>query len=187
MADMSRCALFLDRDGVINIDHAYVHRPAQTEWVPGIFDLVRRAKSAGLEPIVITNQAGIARGYFDEAQFLAYMAWIAEAFRLEACPLLAIYHCPHHPSAGVGEFRIDCNCRKPAPGMIQRAAKEWDLNLARSVLIGDKAGDVEAGIAAGVGRNILLLSPLYPPPPEILADPRVSTIETLAEVNFSAA
>lgn len=179
---MKRRALFLDRDGVINVDHAYVHRPSQTEWVPGIFDLVRRARAAGYEPVVITNQAGIARGYFDEATFRAYMDWIAEAFRLEGCPLLASYFCPHHPKEGVGELRVDCDCRKPVPGMILQAAREWDIDLAASLLVGDKAGDVEAGLAAGIGRNFLFQSPLYPPPPEILAHPGVTVIHGLDEV-----
>ena len=179
---MTRRVLFLDRDGVINVDHAYVHRPAQTEWVPGVFDLVRRARAAGLEAVVITNQAGIARGYFDETCFLAYMDWVAEAFRLEGCPLLATYFCPHHPKEGIGDLKVECDCRKPAPGMILRAARELDIDLANSWLVGDKAGDVEAGLAAGVGHNCLLLSPLYPPPEDLLRDSRVRIIRSLDEL-----
>jgi D-glycero-D-manno-heptose 1,7-bisphosphate phosphatase len=182
---MSRRVLFLDRDGVINVDHAYVHKPSATEWVPGIFDLARRAHAAGLERVVITNQAGIARGYFDEATFLAYMAWITEAFKLEGCPLLAVYFCPHHPKAGVGALRVDCECRKPAPGMILNAAREWDIDLANSWLVGDKAGDVEAGLAAGVGHNCLFLSPLYPPPKELLHHPGVKVVRELREISFN--
>lgn len=181
---MKRKALFLDRDGVINVDHAYVHRPSQTEWVPGIFDLVRRARQAGYEPVVITNQAGIARGYFSEETFRAYMDWIAEAFRQEGCPLLAWYFCPHHPKEGVGELKVDCGCRKPAPGMIQQATREWDIDLAASILVGDKAGDVEAGLAAGVGRNCLFKSPLYPPPAELLEHPGVTVVLSLADVSL---
>lgn len=180
-----RRVLFLDRDGVINVDHAYVHRPAQTEWVPGIFDLGRRAKAAGLDLVVITNQAGIARGYFDEGTFRAYMDWIGEAFRLEGCPLLASYFCPHHPTEGLGALKVECDCRKPAPGMILQAAREWDIALAESWLLGDKAGDVQAGLAAGIGHNCLLQSPLYPAPPAILNHRDVTVISRLEDLRFS--
>ena len=182
MAGMTRRALFLDRDGVINVDHGYVHRPEQTEWVPGIFDLGRRALGAGLELVVITNQAGIARGYYDEAQFHGYMDWVREKFREEGCPLLAVYFCPHHPKEGVGALRVDCDCRKPAPGMILSAARELDVDLSNSWLVGDKAGDVEAGLAAGIGHNCLLLSPLYPPPEDLLQHSGVKVIRELGEV-----
>ncbi len=179
---MARKVLFLDRDGVINVDHAYVHRPAQTEWVPGIFDLVRRAQTAGYDVVVITNQAGIARGYFSEEHFIAYSRWMSEAFRLEGCPLLATYHCPHHPKEGVGIYQQDCACRKPEPGMILQAVQDWDIDLSQSCLVGDKAGDVSAGLAAGVAHNFLFLSPLYPPPADILAHPGVRVVHHLADV-----
>jgi D-glycero-D-manno-heptose 1,7-bisphosphate phosphatase len=153
-----RKALFLDRDGVININHGYVHTPARTEWVPGIFDRVRDARAAGYLPIVVTNQAGIGRGYYDERAFLAYSAWMHERFSEQGAPLLATYWCPHHAEAGQGEYRIDCGCRKPAPGMLLAAAQAFDLDLPGSVLIGDKASDLEAGRAAGLTRVQLVAS-----------------------------
>ena len=147
-----RKALFLDRDGVINVNHGYVHTPENTEWIAGIFDRVREAHAAGYRPIVVTNQAGIGRGYYDEPAFLAYSAWMHKRFAEQGAPLLATYWCPHHAEAGQGEYRVDCACRKPAPGMLLAAARTFDLDLPRSVLVGDKASDLEAGRAAGLTR-----------------------------------
>lgn len=150
-----RRALFLDRDGVINVDTGYVHSADRTRWVPGIFELVKSAYLAELVPIVVTNQAGIARGYYSEQDFLAYAEWVhAEFWRADA-PLLATYYCPHHPVAGRGDYLLDCCCRKPEPGMLLRAANDYSIDLAASVLVGDKQSDVDAAHAAGVGRAIL--------------------------------
>lgn len=153
-----RRALFLDRDGVINVDHDYVHRPDEVEWVPGIFDLVREANGAGWLPIVVTNQAGIARGYYDEATFLDFTRWMHAQFEAQGAPLLATYYCPHHPEAGIGPYRVACACRKPAPGMLQAALRDFDLRAELSALVGDKAGDILAGRAAGVARSWQLRS-----------------------------
>lgn len=156
MSDSSRRALFLDRDGVVNVDHGYVYRPDQTEWVPGIFELGRVATELGYVLVVITNQAGIARGYYGEAEFAAYTYWLHEQFKARGLDILATYHCPHHPSEGLGELRRDCECRKPKPGMILQAQRELDLDLAASALLGDKDSDLEAGLAAGVGHCLKL-------------------------------
>jgi len=153
---IARRALFLDRDGVINIDHGYVYLPEQTEWVPGIFELCAAARERGYQLVVITNQAGIARGYYGEAEFAEYSRWMRAQFAARGLEILAIYHCPHHPSEGLGEWRRDCECRKPKPGMILRAQRELDLDLASSVLIGDKVSDIQAGKAAGVGHCLLI-------------------------------
>lgn len=151
-----RKALFLDRDGVINVDHGYVHRPEDTEWAPGIFELCATAQRSGYLLVVVTNQAGIARGYYDVNEFLAYTRWMHEQFALEGTPLAATYYCPHHPSAGVGVFRVDCDCRKPKPGMILSAASDMQLNLSMCVLLGDKPSDIAAATVAKVGRALLL-------------------------------
>jgi len=143
-------ALFLDRDGVINIDRGYVHLPEQTEWIPGIFDLCRVGIDLGYLLVVVTNQAGIARGYYDEDAFERYCMWMRGQFLARGLPITAIYHCPHHPEEGVGALRTDCDCRKPKPGMILRAQRERGLDLAASALIGDMPSDLEAGRAAGV-------------------------------------
>jgi D-glycero-D-manno-heptose 1,7-bisphosphate phosphatase len=145
-----RRALFLDRDGVVNVDHAYVHRPEDTTWVPGIFALVAAATAAGFLPIVVTNQAGIARGLYDEAAFRHYTAWMHAEFARRGAPLLATYHCPHHPTAGLGVLRVACGCRKPEPGMLLRAITEWHITPQGSCLLGDKPSDLAAAHAAGV-------------------------------------
>lgn len=155
---MGRPALFLDRDGVINVDHAYVHRAEDFEFMPGIFDLGRAAHAAGCLLIVITNQAGIARGLFSEDDFHALTRWMCDRFAAEGAPIEQVYFCPTHPTAGIGRYRIDSADRKPGPGMILRAASDHQLDLSRSVLLGDKGSDIEAGMAAGVARNLLLRS-----------------------------
>jgi D,D-heptose 1,7-bisphosphate phosphatase len=151
-----RRVLFLDRDGVINVDHGYVHRPEQTEWVEGIFDLCRGARAAGYDLVVVTNQAGIARGLYGEDDFARYCDWLSGQFAEHGCPLLAIYHCPHHPEAGLGDLRRVCDCRKPAPGMLLRARDEWGIDMARSALLGDQPSDILAARSAGVGRWLQL-------------------------------
>ncbi|WHZ19775.1 MAG: D-glycero-beta-D-manno-heptose-1,7-bisphosphate 7-phosphatase [Rhodanobacteraceae bacterium] len=155
-------ALFLDRDGVINVDHGYVCSPARTEFVDGIFELVAAANRKGFCVVVATNQAGIARGYYTEADFRAYMDWMHGAFREHGARLDALYYCPHHPGQGQGEYRRDCNCRKPKPGMLLAAQRDLWLDLAGSLLIGDKPSDLAAGRAAGVGSNLLLGSAALP-------------------------
>lgn len=147
-----RRALFLDRDGVINVDHGYVHAAANTDFVPGIFDLVRAARAAGYLPIVVTNQAGIARGYYDEATFRDYTAWVHRRFDAEGAPLLATYFCPHHPTAGLGPLLQDCLCRKPKPGMLLQASRDFAIDLAGSRLLGDTQADLDAARAAGLGE-----------------------------------
>ena len=146
-----RRALFLDRDGVINVNHGYVHTADQTEWVPGIFEMCRAAAGAGLHLVVVTNQAGIARGYYSQEQFLEYTRWMHEQFESRSVPLAATYYCPHHPVFGIDDLRIECGCRKPKPGMILAAADDLGLDLEHSVLVGDMATDLEAAEAAGVG------------------------------------
>jgi D-glycero-D-manno-heptose 1,7-bisphosphate phosphatase len=151
-----RRALFLDRDGVINVDHGYVCAPERTEFIDGIFDLCRIAARNGYLVVVITNQAGIARGYYSEREFLAYMNWVRGVFVEHGAHLDAVYYCPHHPSEGIGEYLRDCACRKPAPGMILTAQRELELDLASSVFVGDNASDQQAASAAGVGACIIL-------------------------------
>lgn len=145
-----RRALFLDRDGVINVNHGYVHRPEDTEWVPGIFDLVIEAHRCGYLVVVATNQAGIARGYYDEAQFLRYTEWVHAEFMKQGVPLLATMWCPHHPDSGIGGYLKDCFCRKPQPGMLLAAIGLFDIDPKVSLMIGDKSSDVVAARAAGV-------------------------------------
>lgn len=151
-----RKALFLDRDGVINVNHGYVHTPEQTDWVPGIFEFCRMAQDAGYLLVVVTNQAGIARGYYSEEQFLDYTRWVHEQFESRGVPLLATYYCPHHPDAGVEPWRLDCECRKPQPGMLLAAKARFGLSMQDSVLVGDQPSDLAAAAAAGVPRAIMV-------------------------------
>jgi D-glycero-D-manno-heptose 1,7-bisphosphate phosphatase len=146
-------ALFLDRDGVINEDYGYVHQPAETVFIPGIFDLVRCANAADFKVVVVTNQAGIGRGFYSERCFESYMKWQKSVFRYNGGRIDAVYHCPHHPINGLGAFKMNCDCRKPAPGLVMRAAFDLDIDLSRSLLVGDKPSDVACGLAAGIGRN----------------------------------
>jgi D-glycero-D-manno-heptose 1,7-bisphosphate phosphatase len=155
---VKRRALFLDRDGVINIDHGYVHRAEQFEFVDGIFDLCRAAHQDGWLLIVATNQAGIARGLYGEDAFHRLTEWMLARFVAEGAPITDVYYCPTHPTAGRGEYRRESFRRKPNPGMLFEAAQKHDLDLSVSVLLGDKETDMQAGRAAGVGTLILLTS-----------------------------
>jgi D-glycero-D-manno-heptose 1,7-bisphosphate phosphatase len=157
-----RPALFLDRDGVINVDHGYVHRIEEFEFMPGIFELVRVARGQGLAIVVVTNQAGIARGLYSDLDFERLTEWMLGRFAEEAASIDRVYHCPVHPIEGVGRYRVDSPMRKPGPGMLLRARDELGIDLPASVMLGDKASDIEAGRAAGVGLNLLLHSPRYP-------------------------
>jgi D-glycero-D-manno-heptose 1,7-bisphosphate phosphatase len=155
---MKRPAAFIDRDGVINIERGYVHKAADFEWVPGVFDGLRRLQSAGFALIVVTNQAGIAKGYYAESDFDRLTAHMLKQLNGEGIQIEKVYHCPHHPRATRADLRRNCDCRKPAPGMLLQAASDLGLDLALSVLVGDKASDVEAGRAAGVARCVLVRS-----------------------------
>jgi D-glycero-D-manno-heptose 1,7-bisphosphate phosphatase len=151
-------ALFLDRDGVINVDHGYVHRIEDFEFIPGIFDLVRESICHGYRILVVTNQAGIGRGYYSEQQFHRLTSWMKNEFLLRNAPIDAVYFCPFHPIHGVGIFRQDSEDRKPKPGMFLRAAREWDIDLPRSVVVGDHATDIIAACAAGISQCFLFRS-----------------------------
>lgn len=145
-------ALFLDRDGVINVDTGHTHRIEDISYIEGIFDFCRKAHAASYKIIIVTNQSGIARGLYGKPEFHALMRHMAERFQNEGCPWTAYYFCPHHPDIGNARYRKHCDCRKPKPGMILQASQEWDIDLGKSLLIGDKESDIEAGRAAGVGR-----------------------------------
>ena len=151
-----RKALFLDRDGVINVEKNYVSRIEDFEFLPGIFDLCTIAKQRGFLLVVITNQAGIGRGYYSEADFQCLTDWMLEEFQAHDIKIDRVYHCPYHPTAGIGEYRRESFDRKPSPGMILKARQEFNLNLSQSVLIGDKNSDIEAGRAAGIRHLVKL-------------------------------
>lgn len=149
-------ALFLDRDGVINVEKNYVYRIEDFEFLPGIFELCATARDLGFRLVVITNQAGIGRGYYAESDFQHLTRWMLARFQTHNLEVDRVYHCPYHPTAGVGEYRRESYDRKPNPGMILQAQRDLGLDLANSVLLGDKGSDIEAGQAAGVGYLIKL-------------------------------
>ena len=180
---MSRPALFLDRDGVINVDHAYVYRPEDFDFMPGIFELVARAGAAGYPVVVVTNQSGIGRGYYGEDDFERLTQWMRARFAERGGRLDAVYHCPHHPRDALEPWRRDCPDRKPAPGMLLRARDALDVDLAHSVLVGDRPSDLEAARRAGVGTR-LLFAPETPDADQaaaLQADPQARRIRSLQE------
>jgi D-glycero-D-manno-heptose 1,7-bisphosphate phosphatase len=149
-------AVFLDRDGVINREAGYVHDVDGFEFIEGVFDACRVMREVGYRLVIITNQAGIARGYYTEADFNQLTKWMLDEFRRHDIEIEDVYYCPHHPVHGLGNYHRECDCRKPAPGMILRAAEEHSLDLQHSILVGDKATDIEAGRVAGIGCCVLV-------------------------------
>ena len=150
-------ALFLDRDGVINEEVGYLSRVADVRFVRGVFSLCRVARRLGYRIVVVTNQSGIARGLYSETEYQTLMSWMRERFRSEGVELDAVYHCPYHPEHGIGEFRREHEDRKPAPGMLLRAARELGIDLTQSVMVGDRCSDLAAAAAAGLRQSFLLM------------------------------
>lgn len=155
----ARPALFLDRDGVVNEDLVHVHRREDFRFIDGVFDLAGAARARGHAVVIVTNQAGIGRGLYSESQFQALMDWVRGEFAARDAAIDAVYHCPFHPVHGIGEYRRESEDRKPGPGMILRAARELQLDLGSSLLVGDRPSDMQAAVAAGVGRALLLGPP----------------------------
>ena len=149
-----RPALFLDRDGVLNVDSGYLHRAEDLCWVPGAIETVKRFNDLGWFVVVVTNQAAIARGYCDEIAVRTLHAFMQRELQANGAHVDAFFYCPHHPDGIVAEFAIPCTCRKPAPGMLLEAARQWPIDLEASILIGDKDSDVVAARRAGV-RGVL--------------------------------
>ena len=144
-----RPAVFLDRDGTINVEKDYLIDPTEFEFIPGVPQALKKLQDAGYLLVVVTNQSGVARGFFslkDVEQLHAHMSELLKGYGVQ---LAGIYSCPHHPSSGVGDYRKECDCRKGKPGMLQRAARELGIDLQRSFMIGDKDADIQAGQAAG--------------------------------------
>jgi len=149
-------ALFLDRDGVINKDHSYVFKIEELEILDGIIPLCQKAQMLGYKIIIITNQSGIGRGYYTEADFWQFMEAISSIFLQFGVKFDAIYFSPYHPESKIEKYQVGEEFRKPNAGMMLQAQKDFNLNLEQSILIGDKPTDIQAGMKAGVGRNILI-------------------------------
>jgi D-glycero-D-manno-heptose 1,7-bisphosphate phosphatase len=144
-------ALFLDRDGVINHDSGYTSSTDSFKFIDGIFDLCHAARQLGYLLIVVTNQAGIGRGYYSEQDFLTLTKWMCNYFEAESVPITEVFYCPDHPEYGVGDYKKDSFDRKPNPGMLLRAEEKYGLDLLNSMMIGDKTSDMQAAKRAGVG------------------------------------
>lgn len=155
---MGKRAVFLDRDGVINVDRHYLHRIGDFEFVAGVPQALRRLQEAGWTLVVVTNQSGIARGFFTDDDYQRLTQHMHHRLADAGVRLDAVLHCPHLPDAAVAAYRRACDCRKPAPGMLLRAARQLGLDLARSAMVGDKGSDLQAGRSAGVARCLLVRS-----------------------------
>lgn len=153
---MSSKVAFLDRDGVINIDHAYVHKPEEFEFIEGVLEACAKLVAEGFKLVIVTNQSGIGRGYYTEDDFQRLTNWMKGVFSDANAPISAVYFCPHHPEKALDAYRYDCDCRKPQPGMLLRAQKDFDIDMTQSVMFGDKRGDMQAALAAGVATRILV-------------------------------
>jgi D-glycero-D-manno-heptose 1,7-bisphosphate phosphatase len=151
-------AIFLDRDGTMNVDHGYVHEIDNFQFIDGAIEAMQELKKMGYALVMVTNQSGIARGMFSEDTFMQLTEWMDWSLADRDVDLDGIYFCPHHPEAVVEEYRQQCDCRKPAPGMLLAAQKELNIDMAASYMVGDKIDDVLAGKAAGVGINVLVRS-----------------------------
>ncbi|MEE9225668.1 MAG: D-glycero-beta-D-manno-heptose 1,7-bisphosphate 7-phosphatase [Bacteroidota bacterium] len=154
---MKRVALFLDRDGTINEEREFISSPEQVQLIPRSAEAIRDANAAGIKVFVITNQSGIARGFLTEQQLAELHRRLLELLQRERAHIDGIYYCPHYPELGSDGYGGGCECRKPKPGLLQRAAKEFDVDLARSYLVGDRLIDIQTGKAAGT-TNVLVLT-----------------------------
>ena len=144
-------AFFLDRDGVINKEKNYLYKIEDFEFIDGVFETCKYFQEKGFLIIIITNQAGIARGKYTEGDYQILTDWMIKEFEKKNIKISKVYHCPHHP-----DFSENCECRKPKSGLILLAKKDFDIDLSQSILVGDKNSDIEAGINAGIKMNYLI-------------------------------
>jgi D-glycero-D-manno-heptose 1,7-bisphosphate phosphatase len=183
----ARPAAFLDRDGVVNIDRGYVSRHEDFTFVPGLLEGARSLHRLGFALVVVTNQSGIGRGMYDEATFEQLTSWMKKQFADASAPLSGVYYCPHHPTEAHGRYRRDCDCRKPAAGMLFAAARDLELDLGRSVMFGDRASDLMAAAAAGVPNRVLLWTDACKEPEAMPAGLATSSFRRLDEAASDSA
>lgn len=150
-------AVFLDRDGTLIKERHYLIDPAHMEFEYGVPEGLRLLQRHGFQLFMVTNQSGIARGYFTESQFFTFQDYLLQRFSDEGIHFAGYYYCPHHPTEGRGMYMTDCDCRKPKPGLINKAIEEFGLSKEESYMIGDKGSDIEAGHSAGL-KSILVLT-----------------------------
>lgn len=155
-----RKAVFLDRDGTINIEKNYVHKVEDFEFIEGVPEAIKAMNDAGYLVIVITNQAGIARGYYTEDDMHKLHNYIDTELEKHDAKIDAYYFCPHHPIHGIGEYKVDCNCRKPKSGMLELAIKDYNIDIKQSYLFGDKYSDIETGEKINITSFLVDKKPL---------------------------
>ncbi len=151
-----RPGVFLDRDGTINEEVDFLRTPGELRLIPGAGAAIRRLSERGLITCVISNQSGVARGFFTEADLVPIHEKLARELRIEGARINRIYYCPHHPTLGIAPYNIECECRKPKPGMLRQAEREFGLDLACSFVVGDRMVDIQAGRAAGATTVLVL-------------------------------
>jgi D-glycero-D-manno-heptose 1,7-bisphosphate phosphatase len=175
-------AIFLDRDGTINVDHGYVHEIEHFQFIDGVIDACHKLKEMGFALVLVTNQSGIARGKFSEEQFICLTEWMDWSLADRDVDFDCIYFCPHHPGTLIEKYRQACDCRKPQPGMLLQAMHELNIDMAASYMVGDKPEDMQAAMAAGVGTKVFVYT--GKPVPERggkLADWVLNTLADLPE------
>lgn len=143
-------AIILDRDGTINVEKDYLHKIEDFEFETGVVEGLKILAELGYIFIVVTNQSGIARGFYTEEDLRILNNHIGEILKKEGIKIEKFYYCPHHPEKGIGKYRVECECRKPNPGMLEEAIKEFNIDRESSFMVGDNISDIEAGIRAGV-------------------------------------
>jgi D-glycero-D-manno-heptose 1,7-bisphosphate phosphatase len=188
---MKRPALFMDRDGTISEEVGYVNHPSRFRLFPYTEDAVKLLNDNGWLSIVVTNQAGVARGYFSEDIIVQIHEQIQRDLESASTKLDAIYYCAHHPSVGEPPYRLDCDCRKPRPGLIQRAAADFEIDLERSWMVGDRYSDIElaqnarlhsAFVLSGYGRGEWEFQrAAWKFEPEVVADDLLEAVKTIIE------
>jgi len=183
-------AIFIDRDGTLNEDIGYVSIPEQLILYPWAFEAVRLINKSDFKAIVITNQSGIARRLYSEATLGAIHSRMIEELAREGARIDAVYYCPHHPEAGDSRYRIACDCRKPGTGMLEAAAREHNIDLARSFVIGDKASDIKlaenvgapgALVMTGYGRETVAHPDRWPCKPSIVAENLLEAVKRVLD------
>ena len=155
---MTSGAVFLDRDGVINVDSGYVGDWDSFVFLPGVIQAMRALCDAGYALVIVTNQSGIGRGFYTEEDFQVLTERMCNELSRHGVSIAGVYFCPHLPEAALPQYRKTCDCRKPKPGLIHRALEELDIDLTRSVMVGDKNSDMQAALAAGIPQRYQVVS-----------------------------
>lgn len=168
-------AAFLDRDGVINVNYGYVSKAEDITFFPGVFEATKKLQDAGYQIFVITNQSGIGRGYYSEAEFHQLTSWITKQFQQHGVTISDTAFCPHHPEKAHPPYLQVCHCRKPAPGMINQLSEQYKVDKHQSVLFGDKLSDIKAAENAGLGFAWLIDS----------VDPTLNVDDTVEKIRPS--